>query len=404
MPCVPPSSFADGALNLKTLHVLTIGSDAALATEFNDAVRGLKGYVAVTTTSGDLLRGAEIAIDRAPDVVLLPIESESGELKAFSDRLRAAHCAPLLIGACQHDESLRDGQVIISAMRSDVRDFVRRPLSSTELQDVLDRHFEKAAIVPPRTGRVIAMVSNKGGIGKSTLAVSIACTLAKRHPDRVLLIDASLQLGVCANALDLEPEATLSDAARERDRLDETLLRELTVRHDCGLRLLAAPLDAVDAARIDERALGRILGMARRAFDYVIVDTFPLLDAVALAILDLADRIYVITGSAVPHVLGTAKLLSIFDRMAVPRDRQRVVLNETHPRYTGAVGPREVAERLGRDLDRVVPYEKSLLTALNTGEPYALKARSFHGFGKVMKGWADDIERMTAIDREEEPS
>ena len=73
-------------------------------------------------------------------------------------------------------------------------------------------------------------------------------------PEKVLLIDASLQMGVCASMLDLKPATTMTDAYHERDRLDETLLRQLATPHDCGLHLLAAPADAVEAAYIDERS------------------------------------------------------------------------------------------------------------------------------------------------------
>ncbi len=41
--------------------------------------------------------------------------------------------------------------------------------------------------------------------------------------DRVLLVDASLQMGVCASLLDLTPATSLMDVVREADRLDETL-------------------------------------------------------------------------------------------------------------------------------------------------------------------------------------
>ena len=141
-----------------------------------------------------------------------------------------------------------------------MRDFLRRPLSTTELRAVLDRLFSRqaGAAAPAAQGRVAAFVSNKGGVGKSTLSVNVACGLALRHPDEVLLIDTSLQVGTCAMLLDLKPTTSIVDAIRERDRLDETLLRHLTLRHGSGLRLLAAPVDALEGAEVDDEAISRI--------------------------------------------------------------------------------------------------------------------------------------------------
>jgi pilus assembly protein CpaE len=369
---------------LNTLHILVVGTDPNLAAELEAAARGLDGYVAVVSAAPDLLRAAEAARDLRPHVVLLPLLADPEDVAAFSRQLRAAGVAPLLLGLCAPSELDGEGGRLLSALRGGVKDFLRRPLSSAELRQAFERHLGDVAAAGAGIGRTIAFVSNKGGIGKSTLAVSTACALAARHPDRVLLIDASLQLGVCASMLDLEPEASLADAARERERLDETLLRQLAVRHACGLRLLGAPPDAVEATAIDDRAIGRILGVGKRAFDFVIVDTFPLLDAVALAILDLSDRIEIVTGPAVPHVLGAAKLLQVLDRMAVPRARQEIVLNDTHPPHRGKSSLAAIEERLERPIAHAFPFERKLLAALDLGEPYALHASRHFGFGKAL--------------------
>ncbi len=52
-----------------------------------------------------------------------------------------------------------------------------------------------------------------------------------------------------------------------------TLLRELTVAHNSGVDLLAAPGDALEAAKIREEHLSRMLAIARTAYDHIIVDT-----------------------------------------------------------------------------------------------------------------------------------
>ena len=53
-------------------------------------------------------------------------------------------------------------------------------------------------------------------VGKSTLAVNIACGLALKHPDDVLLIDTSLQGGTCALLLDLKATTSIIDRGVSR--------------------------------------------------------------------------------------------------------------------------------------------------------------------------------------------
>ena len=91
------------------------------------------------------------------------------------------------------------------------------------------------------------------------MAVNAACGLAVRHPERVLLVDASLQMGVCASLLDLTPTTSLSDVVREKDRLDETLIRQLAMPHSSGLHLAGRARRCRGGADIDDEVMSRIL-------------------------------------------------------------------------------------------------------------------------------------------------
>jgi pilus assembly protein CpaE len=214
-----------------------------------------------------------------------------------------------------------------------------------------------------------------------------------RHPGRVLLIDASLQMGVCANMLDLKPQTTLTDVVREKDRLDETLIQQLATPHPCGLHLLAAPSTAVEAAEIDDETMSRVLTLARRAYSHVLVDTFPMIDRVMMAVLDHCDRAYLVLESTVPTVLGITRLLPLLETLGVPRDRLQIILN----RYTGRsdnLKPSDVAVRLGRPIDYLLPYDRKVGIASNLGRPFILDATRWWGFGKAMQRLIHDVERV----------
>ncbi len=206
-------------------------------------------------------------------------------------------------------------------------------------------------------------------------------------------MDASLQMGVCASLLDLTPTTSLTDVVREAERLDETLIRQLAVPHSSGLHLLAAPANAVESADIDDEVLSRILTLARRTYDLVLVDTFPMLDRVIVAVLDLSDRAYVVLENVVPTLLGAVKLIEVLRELGLSKERQRIVLN----RYTtlpGSVKPADVASRLGHDVDHVIPFDKRIVIAANTGVPYVLRPSKFFGCGRQLRRLVDDIEAM----------
>ena len=377
----------------QSLHVLVVGPDAALAPELEGACAGVRGARVVVHAARDARLAVEAARSRAPDLVVFE-PADLRALKVLAHEL--GHAAPdAALAVAYRPEALpegaAEGQVFVEGLRAGVRDFLRRPLSSGELQQLVDRLERRPVGGAAALAPVIAFASNKGGVGKSTLSVNAAAALAQEHPDEVLLIDCSLQLGTCASMLDLTPETTIADAVREYERLDETLLRQLAVPHASGLRVLAAPNDPAEAYEVEAEAVARIINIARRAFRYVVVDTFPLLDNVIMAVLDLADRVYVVTNATVPTVVGTARLLATLERLGVPAAAVRIVLNLSHPDFAGALTAGDVAERLGRGVDHVVPWQKRCLTAVNTGQPYALEATRLFGFGRAFAGLVRDV-------------
>lgn len=373
----------------RVLEVLVVGSDPALEPEVAAALSAVTGRAAVRSAA-DFRSGLGAVRSRRPDAVFAELGTSPEALRDFASGLRALAPGALLIAVRSGPAEDAEGPMLVEAVRVRIDGLLERPLSSRELQRIVPR-LEEVLRGGLGTGRIVAFHSTKGGVGKSTLSINTACALARNHPDQVLLVDCSLQLGVCCAALDLQGGATLADAVREQDRLDATLLRQLAEPHSSGLRLLSAPRDAVDASDVTEDGLTRLLGIAREAFEFVVVDTLPVVDGFMLTVLDLADRVYLVNQGTVPDVIGAARLLAVLDELGIDEGRRRVVLNRNTPRFPGSLGAKEVATRLGCAVDFHVPYDKRVFTALNLGRPRILRSGRF-GWGRVVRAIAQDVE------------
>jgi pilus assembly protein CpaE len=381
----------------KALRVLIVTATGDLEDELRQALAGIPDRRSVIFTAQTYRQAIDMATARQPEFVVVDVDRDIALITTFLRDLYQAVPEVLVAAALpspQRDhaaDTRTDG--VIELFRANVRDCLRRPVSTTELRVVLDRlSAAPGASRAAAAGRVVSFVSNKGGVGKSTLSVNVGCALAQRHPGRVLLIDTSLQLGICALLLGLEPETTIVDAIRQHDRLDETLLQKLTVSHSSGLRLLAAPADAFDATEITDESLARILFLARRAFDYVIVDTFPMLDSVVMAILDASDLVLLIVQGTAPGVVGAARFLPVLEGLGFPASRQRVVLNRSYKRFVGDLTRGDIESRLKRDVDVEVPYEKQILVSMNSGTPRILSAGRWNRFGRAVTRLVDIID------------
>lgn len=380
----------------QNLRVLIAAGDPSLADEFRDAFARIPDRKCAVFTGDSEREAVEAARRRQPHLTLVNVDRDAGETAGLVKDLLVETPDTMIVGVFAPEwleRSSAEGATIISLLRSQVRDFLRRPLSTTELRAVLDRLFARAPDAPAADeGRVVAFISNKGGVGKSTLAVNVACGLALRHPDDVLLIDTSLQIGACAMLLDVKPTTSIIDAVRERDRLDKTLLRHLTLGHGSGLRLLAAPADALEGAEVDDEAIQRIVNMARRSFKYVLIDSFPALDSVLMTVLDVADMAYIVVQGTAPAVAGIARLLPVLEGLGVSEKRQRLVLNHNYQPFAGDLRPTDIADRLQRTIDYVIPYDARVLVSMNTGSPQILHGRPWHKLTRALNAMVDDLD------------
>lgn len=375
---------------------MIVAKDASLLPELTAAFAPLVDLSPIIRAVTDVRQAAEAALSWQPDLALVEMTSDLEALRITSEEIRNAS-PETTVTAVFHPTvfppDVPESAILIAAIRGGVQDFVRRPVSSRDLEQLFEHRERERRNEQAANGSLVSFISNKGGVGKSTLAVNTAVGVARRHPGRVLLIDASLQMGVCAALLDVRPSTTILDAARERDRLDERFLRELTTPHSSGLSLLAAPLNAVDAIDIDEDVFTRILTLARRCYDYIVVDTFPMFDRTVMVVLDLSDRTYVVLENVVPTILSAVKFLELLGSLGFPQERQRIIVN----RYsTRAQNPRipDIQARLNRDVDWTVPFHHHIQQAANTGQPYMLRASRYFRPGRTLHRLVADIEAL----------
>ncbi|MCG8649963.1 MAG: AAA family ATPase [Pirellulales bacterium] len=360
------------------------------------ALEAVPELAAITHYHDELRDVVEAARAYQPQMVLTELGEDLRDIGILAEEVAACSPGSSLVAVFSADRfpaGASESAVMIQALRLGVEDFIRRPVSSRDLEQLLARRLTPRLASATSFGKVISFVSNKGGVGKSTAAVNVAVELGRRHPGRVLLVDASLQVGVCAAQLNLQPRATLVDAWQQRDRLDELLLRELTTAHESGLHLLAAPGSAVESAELDDAIVSRILMLARRSYDYVIVDTFPLFDRVVMAILDLSDRAYVMVENVVPTMETVRSFFGLLEDVEFQTGRQKLVLNR-YSRAAGGPSEHEVESYLGRDVDHVIPFDKKVILAANTGQPLVLSGGRFRKTVRSFRRLTDEIESI----------
>src|SRR5438552_799889 len=211
-----------------------------------------------------------------PDVAVIALDADQNKALQLIAQLNA-ECPDLPILAVSGQA---DGQCILQALRSGAREFVTQPVVLEELLHALQRLQQKqvrreggsANGVAKTNSLVVAVLGSRGGVGCTSLAVNLGCTLADDKSNSVALIDLDLALGDADVALDLMPAYTLADVAINIERLDMTFLRRSLSQHASGLFLLPHPMQLGDIGLIHEDHLQRVIGLLKASYTHLVVD------------------------------------------------------------------------------------------------------------------------------------
>jgi len=132
---------------------------------------------------------------------------------------------------------------------------------------------------------ILAFVSIKGGVGKTTLALETASSLVHDFGKKVLLVDANLSAPNIGLYLDLTKESTLHDA------LAGTLLHN-TIYESHGIDVITGSLNYKDD--IDPFKLKKILNKFKNRYDFIILDSSPNYEELK-PVIAAADKIFLVT-------------------------------------------------------------------------------------------------------------
>jgi pilus assembly protein CpaE len=211
-------------------------------------------------------------------------------------------------------------------------------------------------------GSIIVLFSPKGGVGKSTVAVNLGVGLSRFYDYKTLLVDADLWFGDVGVLLNLASRKSVFDISAEEDT-NLHVLQQVLVQHASGTHLLLRPPDLSTAEKIRSDTVVSAISSYRALFDFVIVDTHPTLDELNLQILDIADRIILITTPEISAVHHTSRFLEVSGALGIS-NKLSLVLN----RANSGIRLAALEEQLGMPIaGTIVSAGRAVVEAANHG-------------------------------------
>jgi pilus assembly protein CpaF len=240
-------------------------------------------------------------------------------------------------------------------------------------------------------GKIFTVFGCKGGVGKTTIALNLAVSLARNKGKKVALVELNNEGGSLAAHLGLEAQPNfLPFLSQIEDFAPEELAKKLLL-HKSGIRLLFSP----QMPQVAEPAVGgveRLLHLLTYTHDYLVVDCAQNLTASTIAILDLAHCIVLAITGDLAALESTSAMLTTLAREGFPLGKIGIVVN----RYSLYSTPKEqIAKLLPVEILGFLPEEPGpLASAVASGIPAVSSSKC--GFVRALEEIQNQLLRFSA--------
>jgi len=219
-------------------------------------------------------------------------------------------------------------------------------------------------------GQVIAVYSPKGGTGKTTIAVNLACVL-RRQGAAVALLDGVMQFGAVRHLLQVPPSTRsivdLPAGAAMRANLMEALWEG-----PGGVAVLLAPPRPEEADLVAASEIGNAIGLLADHHDYVIVDTSPRLSEDTLAILDAASIILLVVTYMGVTIANTRAAIDTFEALGY-KGQKPILLVVNQSDSTAGLSKSGMEHALNLPVVAEIPTDWKLVSESNNKQtPFVL--------------------------------
>jgi pilus assembly protein CpaE len=304
------------------------------------------------------------AVAALPDLVVLHLSHLwREELEAIAARSPERRPALIVVGPAG------DMNVMRLAMQAGARDLIPDPLNKDDLLRAIQRtQEERRRPASVTTGRISVFMNAKGGCGATLLACNVAHVLAAKSKQRTALLDLDLQFGAAPLYLDLYPQRGIAQALENLTHLDEVALDGYFAKHASGLNVLSHGADEPLApATISAGGVNRLLDVALRSHEHIVVDMPRCVDAVTTAVMQRANQIVIVLQQSITAVRDATRLLQwLRSDVGAVKDQLCVVIN----RYEKStdVTAADIQKTLACNEPALVPNDfKTVSECINSG-------------------------------------
>lgn len=376
--------------NIMTIKVSAISNSEANLKIFAEAA-AVVGEIEFYPHTGSIDTLNNVLITDKPEVLVLDA-SGGADLKLLhqieGDLSKYPQVHAIVISPDQSVEFLA------LAMHVGVRKVLPVPVDAKSFREALQlartrmvAAAQVGAAVPG--GLVIGLMGVKGGSGSTFLATNLAYALGRQNK-RVAVIDLRLSFGDAAIYLgNASARTNVVEMCQQYLRLDEAMLEAGMAKVSDKVHILVAAATPESRSDITPAAIEKIIDVARKNYDFVVLDLCNALDTVALKAVSMVNILYLVLTLDIPNVRAAKAIGQYLRASGVAPDRMQIVAN----RYLSGehFGLPDVEKSTLIRVDRTIPNShEAVADSINQGVPL-VELTPRDPVARALKDWAEHL-------------
>jgi pilus assembly protein CpaE len=338
----------------------------------------------LTVKMGGIAKATEVyQTVPTPNVIVLETDGRSDILDNL-DQL-AGVCDPgtrvIVIGNPEDDVSYRE------LVQRGINDYIIGPIEPLDAIRSICSLFSASDAVP--TGRIIAVVGAKGGVGASTIAHNVAWTIAHDLALDSVVIDLDLAFGTAGLDYNKDPLQGIANAVFQPDRPDTALMERLFAKCADNLNLLAAPATLERVYDFGAEAFDAVFDTLRMSTPCIVLDVPHQWSAWTKRVLVSADEILVVAEPDLANLRNAKNLVKEL-KTSRPNDRSPLYcVNQIGLPKRPEIGVKEFAKAMECQPIAAIPFDSKIFgMAANNGQMIA-ELSAMHRTTKIFQQMAN---------------
>jgi septum site-determining protein MinD len=214
--------------------------------------------------------------------------------------------------------------------------------------------------------RAIGLLSGKGGVGKTTVAVNLGAALTHVFKKNVVIFDTNVRTSHLGLHLGMyeDPPVTLRDVFER----GVSVIHAIYVHPSTGIRIIPAPLNG-ECGNFTRTKIRRLVNQIRNSYDMVLLDCAPGLGKEVVTAISAVDEALVVTTPDLPAVTDAMKTLDLLRKMN--KNVLGIVLNRCEDR-SYMLKESEIESACNCSVISKIPEDKKIPESISRGIPVVL--------------------------------